>query len=118
MQTTFGVINLSIVDGRPEVLDLRATLQVFVDHRREVVTRRSRFELTQAQAEREITEGLGMAVTEIDLVIKTIRQAMDPETARAELMKLSLVGLEQFVRAASRPEAEIEQAKNRGQYFL
>src|SRR5262249_4897825 len=118
MQTTFGVINLSIVDGRPEVLDLKATLGVFVDHRREVVTRRSRFELTQAQAEREITEGRGMAVTEVDLVIKTIREARDPESARLELMKLPLVGLEQFVRSAGRPETEIEQAKTRGQYFL
>ena len=80
MQTTFGVINLSIVEGRPEVLDLKTTMVVFIDHRREVVTRRSRYELTQAQAERELIEGLGMAITEVDLVIKTIRAAADTET--------------------------------------
>jgi len=118
MQTTFGVINLSIVEGRPEVLDLKTTLKVFVDHRREVVTRRSRFELQQAQAEREIIEGLGMAVTEVDLVIKTIRAAVDPDAARTALMKLPLVGLEDFVRRAGRPEAEIAEAAKRKQYFL
>src|SRR3954447_283915 len=94
MQTTFGVINLSIVEGRPEVLDLPRTLRVFIEHRKEVVTRRCRFELQQAQGEREIIEGLGMAITEVDLVIKTIRAAPDPETARADLMKLPLKGLE------------------------
>src|SRR5205807_8280079 len=72
----------------------------------------------QAQAERELVEGLGMAVTEVDLVIKTIRAAADPEVARAELMKLPLVGLEDFVRRAGRPEAEIAEAATRNQYFL
>jgi DNA gyrase subunit A len=118
MQTTFGVINLSIVDNRPEVLDLKSTLNVFIEHRREVVTRRSRYELTQAQAERELIEGLGMAITQVDLVIRTIREAADPETARTELMKLPLVGLEEFVRRAGRPENEIAEAAKRGQYFL
>ncbi len=118
MQTSFGVINLSIVEGRPEVLDLRTTIRVFIDHRKEVVTRRCRYELQQAQAEREIIEGLGMAVTEVDLVIKTIRAAPDPEVARAELMKLPLAGLEDFVRRAGRPEAEIAEAAQRKQYFL
>jgi len=118
MQTTFGVINLSIVEGRPEVLDLKTSLKVFIDHRKEVVTRRSRFELQQAQAEREIIEGLGMAVTEVDLVIKTIRAAADPDIARAALMKLPLAGLEDFVRRAGRPEAEIAEAGKRNPYFL
>jgi DNA gyrase subunit A len=118
MQTTFGVINLSIVEGRPEILDLKKTLAVFVEHRRDVVTRRSRYELTQAQAEREIIEGLGMAITEVDLVIKTIRAAPDAETARGELMKLPLAGLEDFVRRAGRPEAELVEAAKRKQYFL
>ncbi len=118
MQTTFGVINLSIVEGRPEVLDLKSTLKVFIEHRKEVVTRRSRFELQQAQAERELIEGLGMAVTEVDLVIKTIRASSDPEIARTELMKLPLAGLEDFVRRAGRPEEEIAEAAKRKQYFL
>jgi len=118
LQSSFGVINLAIVRGRPAVLNLRDTLACFVEHRREVVTRRTRFELRQAEAQRELVEGLGMATTEIDLVVKTIRQSRDPEVARKALMALPLKGLEAFVRRAGRPEAEIEEAKRRGDYFL
>src|SRR4029079_4760406 len=118
MQTTFGVINLSIVQNRPEVLDLKSTLKVFIDHRKEVVTRRCRYELTQAQAERELVEGLGMDITEADLLIHTIRPASDPEVAKAELMKLPLAGLEEFVKRAGRPASEIAEAAKRKQYFL
>jgi len=118
LQTSFGVINLAIVRGRPAVLDLKETLAVFVEHRRDVVTRRTRYELRQAEAQREIVEGLGMATTEVDLVVKTIRQSRDTETARAALMKLPLKGLEAFVTRAGRPADEIATAKARGDYFL
>jgi DNA gyrase subunit A len=118
LQTTFGVINLAIVNGRPAVLNLRELISAFVEHRRDVVTRRSRFELRQAEAQREIVEGLGMAVTEVDLVVKTIRAAKDPEVAKAALMKLELRGLEDFVRRAGRPEEEIVLARARVPYLL
>ncbi|MFO0681521.1 MAG: DNA gyrase subunit A [Sandaracinus sp.] len=118
LQTTFGVINLSIVNGQPQVLDLKQTLQHFIAHRREVVTRRTRFELRQAEAQREIIEGLGMATTEVDLVVSTIRSSRDTDEARERLMKLPLAGLEEFVRRAGRPESEIEAAKARKEYFL
>ncbi|WP_394828709.1 DNA gyrase subunit A [Pendulispora albinea] len=118
LQTSFGVINLAIVGGRPAVLNLRETLAVFVEHRRDVVTRRTRFELNQAEAAREIVEGLGMAVTDVDKVIKTIRAARDSDQAKADLLKLPLVGLESFVMRAGRPASEIEAAKKRGEYYL
>jgi DNA gyrase subunit A len=118
LQSTFGVINLAIVAGRPAVLDLKSTLAAFVEHRRDVVTRRTRFELRQAEAQREVIEGLGIAVTELDLVVKTIREAADAEVARAALMKLPLSGLEKFVLRAGRPQAEIDEAKKKGEYFL
>ncbi len=118
LQTTFGVINLSIVNGQPQVLDLKQTLQHFIAHRREVVTRRTRFELRQAEAQRELIEGLGMATTEVDLVVSTIRSSRDSDEARERLMKLPLKGLEEFVRRAGRPESEIEAAKARKEYFL
>jgi DNA gyrase subunit A len=118
LQTSFGVINLAIVRGRPVVLNLKETLAVFVEHRRDVVTRRTRYELRQAEAAREIVEGLGMATTEVDLVVKTIRESRDTEAAREALMKLPLKGLEAFVRRAGRPEAEIGAAKAKGDYFL
>ena len=118
LQTSFGVINLAIHEGRPVVLDLKQTLEIFREHRRDVVTRRTRFELRQAEAKREITEGLGMATTEVDLVVKTIRASRDTEAAREALMKLPLKGLEAFVRRAGRPEEEIAAAAARGDYFL
>jgi DNA gyrase subunit A len=118
LQSTFGVNQLAIVAGRPQLLNLKDCLEHFVAHRREVVTRRTRFELRQAEAQREIVEGLGMAVTEVDLVISTIRAAKDPEEARAALMELRLDGLEEFVKRAGRPESEIEEARARGEYHL
>lgn len=118
MQTSFGVINLVIVGGRPRVLNLRDTLAYFVEHRREVVTRRTRYELKQAEAQYELVEGLGMALTEIDLVIATIRQAPDRDTAREQLMQLKLKGLEDFVRRAGRPETEIQLAQEKPNYTL
>src|SRR5262249_11338530 len=118
LQASFGVINLAIVHGQPAVLNLKETLAAFIEHRRDVVTRRSRFDLRQAEGQREVVQGLGMAVTEIDIVIKTIRAAADPDVAKKELMQLPLHGLEKFVMRAGRPQTEIDEAKKRGDYFL
>jgi len=118
LQSTFGYNCLAIVGQRPEVLDLRSALLRFIDHRREVVIRRTQFDLRQAAAQRELVEGLGMAVTEVDLVVSTIRSSKDPDEARDRLMKLPLTGLEEFVKRAGRPEAEIAAAKERGDYYL
>ena len=118
LQTSFGIINLSIVDSRPAVLDLKETLRLFVEHRRDVVSRRTRFELAKAEGQRDIVEGLGMAITEVDLVIKTIRESRDPEVALKALMALPLKGLEDFVRRAGRPESEITAARERSEYRL
>jgi DNA gyrase subunit A len=114
LQATFGVINLSLVNNRPETLNLVDTLQLFVDHRREVVSRRTHYDLTKAEAQRELVEGLGMVTTQTDLVIRTIRESRDPDEARDRLMKLPLQGLEEFVRRAGQtPDPE-----RTGDYFL
>ena len=118
LQSSFGVINLAIHQGRPAILDLKETLDAFVAHRRDVVTRRTRFELGQAEAQKEIVEGLGVAVTDVDLVVKTIRQSADPEIARKALMELPLQGLEAFVKRAGRPQSEIDDARKRSPYKL
>ena len=118
LQTTFGVNALAIVAGQPQVLNLKQALEHFIEHRREVVTRRTRFDLRAALAAREIVEGLGMATTEIDLVIRTIRESPDPDVARERLMQLPLRGLEEFVRRAGRPESEIAAARERVDYRL
>jgi DNA gyrase subunit A len=118
LQSTFSVNQLAIVAGRPRLLNLKETLELFIEHRREVVTRRTRYELREAEAQRELVEGLGMAVTDVDLVVNTIRKSRDSEEARNALMLLPLQGLEEFVRRAGRPESEIETAKARGEYRL
>jgi DNA gyrase subunit A len=118
LQESFGINMLAIVGGQPKVLTLKAALSVFVEHRRDVVTRRTRFELRQAEGQREIVLGLGMATTEIDLVIKTIRESPDTDTARERLMQLPLRGLEEFVRRAGRPEHEIAEAATVVDYRL
>jgi len=87
LQSTFGMINLSIVDGQPRVLDLKTTLQQFILHRREVVTRRSEYELKQARHRAHILEGFIIALDNVDEMIAIIRASADGETARGRLME-------------------------------
>ncbi len=85
MQTTFGAIMLALVDGQPRVMNLKELLQHFVDHRHEVITRRTEYDLQQAQAREHILEGLKIAVDNIDEVVKIIRGAADVPAADAAL---------------------------------
>jgi DNA gyrase subunit A len=87
MQTTFGVINLALVDGQPRELTLKESLQSFLDFRHEVVERRTRFELAQAEARAHILEGLRVCVDNIDEIVALIKKAKDAETAKKQLMK-------------------------------
>ena len=87
METTFGVILLSLVDGRPRVLGVRDMLGHFIQHRKVVVTRRTKFQLRKALDRAHILEGLITAVKNIDRVIKIIRGSKDTDSARAELME-------------------------------
>jgi DNA gyrase subunit A len=87
MQTTFGIIMLALVDRRPQVVNLKEMLEAFVKFRREVVTRRTRFELTRAEERAHILAGLRKAVEQLDVVIRIIRQAANADVAREELMR-------------------------------
>jgi DNA gyrase subunit A len=87
LQTTFGVIMLAIVDGRPVVLSLKQALQLFVDHRRSVIVRRTRFDLERAQERAHILEGLKICLDHLDEVIKTIRAAADQDIASTQLQQ-------------------------------
>ncbi len=87
MQGTFGIINLALVDGVPRTLSLREMLRYYIAHQREVVVRRTRYELNKAQARAHILEGLLTALNNLDAVVKLIRSAKDGETARGGLMK-------------------------------
>ncbi len=86
MQTTFGVIMLALVGQQPHVLSLKRTLNYFLLHRRDVVTRRTRFELRKAEERAHILEGLKIALEHLDEIIALIRAASSPEEARKGLM--------------------------------
>jgi DNA gyrase subunit A len=86
LQTTFGIIMLAIAGGRPKVLPLLAILEQFIDFRREVVRRRTEFELRKAEARAHILEGLKIALDHLDEVIKLIRGSKSPAEARDGLM--------------------------------
>jgi len=86
MQSTFGVINLAIVNGQPQVLTLMELLRHFIDHRIDVVRRRTQYLLTQAEERAHILEGLQIALDNIDEVIRLIRAAKTPPEARDGLI--------------------------------
>ncbi len=87
LQTTFGVIMLALVHNRPEVLNLKQILEAFIEHRREVVIRRTAYELRKAEERAHILEGLKIALDNLDAVITLIRRAQSPEVARTGLMR-------------------------------
>jgi DNA gyrase subunit A len=87
MQTTFGIIMLALVDRRPQVVNLKEMLSAFIKFRREVVTRRTRYDLARAEERAHILAGLRKAVEQLDLVIRIIRQAANADAARDELVR-------------------------------
>jgi DNA gyrase subunit A len=87
LETTFGVIMLALVNNRPEVLNLKQILHHFIEHRREVVVRRTAFELRKAEERAHILEGLKIALDNLDAVITLIRRSQSPDEARAGLMR-------------------------------
>jgi len=86
MQCSFGINMLAIAGGRPKLLNLREAMGHFIDHRREIVTRRTIFELKKAEARAHILEGLKIALDWLDAVIELIRASKNPEEAKAGLM--------------------------------
>jgi DNA gyrase subunit A len=87
LETTFGVIMLALVNNRPEVLNLKEILRHFLEHRREVVVRRTAFELRKAEERAHILEGLKIAIDNLDAVISLIRRSASPDEARGALMR-------------------------------
>jgi len=87
LQSSFGVNNVCLVKGRPMTLNLQQLIQYFVEHRAEVIVRRTRYELAEAQKRAHILEGLLIALDHLDEVIKLIRGSRDPEVARGQLIE-------------------------------
>ncbi len=87
MQTTFGVISLALVKGRPKVMPLKELIYHYVEHRIEIIIRRTLYDLDQAEARAHILEGLKIALDHLDEVIKTIRASDNPQEANAALRR-------------------------------
>ncbi|NLL82633.1 MAG: DNA gyrase subunit A [Lentisphaerae bacterium] len=95
LQTTFGAIMLAITDGQPKVMNLKELIRCYVDHRFEVITRRTQFELTKAEARKHILEGLLIALDNLDEVVRTIRESKNRDEARTRLIELFSLSLRQ-----------------------
>jgi DNA gyrase subunit A len=101
LQTSFGIINLALVKGKPQCLTLRELVHYFVEHRVEVVTRRTRFDLRKAEERAHILEGLVIALANIDEVVAIIKASRDVATARLKLQ-------ERFKLSEAQSEAIVE----------
>lgn len=86
LQDSFGVIMLALVDGRPRVLNLKEVLHYYIEHQKDVITRRTKYELNKAQARAHILQGLTIALDHLDAVITTIRESRTADIARTALM--------------------------------
>jgi len=87
LATSFGIIFLAVVNGRPEILNLKEILQYFVLHRKEIVVRRTRYDLKKAEDQAHILEGLKIALDNLDDVVALIRASKSPAEAKAQLVK-------------------------------
>lgn len=119
LQTSFGVNNIALVGGRPRLLNLKDLVRLFVDHRHDVITRRTQFELRQAEDRAHILEGLIIASDHIDEVIRIIRASKTPDEARSTLMEtfsLSDIQARAIVEMRLRQLTGLEQDKLRAEY--
>lgn len=114
LQDSFSVIMLALVDGRPRTLPLKEFLRLFIEHRVNVIRRRTQFQLRQARARAHIVEGLLIALAYIDEIIRVIRASANPTEARARLMGLE-VSAEILRRALEDPEAKASASLTRMQ---
>ena len=119
LQTSFGVNNIALVGGRPRLLNLKDLIRLFVEHRHDVITRRTRFELKQAEDRAHILEGLIIASDHIDEVIRIIRASKTPEEAKNNLIErfsLTEVQARAIVEMRLRQLTGLEQDKLRAEY--
>jgi DNA gyrase subunit A len=119
LQTSFSVNNIALVNGRPQQLNLKQLIHYFVEHRHEVIVRRTQFELKKAEARAHILEGLIIASDNIDEVIKIIRASSNADEARESLMarfKLTEIQAKAIVEMRLRQLTGLEQDKLRAEY--
>jgi DNA gyrase subunit A len=120
LQTTFSVQMLALVNGEPRLLSLKRALQLYVEHRLDVITRRSQYELEKARQRAHILEGLKIALDKLDAVIKVIRESPDADKARTRLMKrfkLTEVQAQAILDMQLRRLAALERQKIEDEYL-
>ena len=119
LQTSFGVNNIALVGGRPRLLNLKDLIRLFVEHRHDVITRRTQFELKQAEDRAHILEGLIIASDHIEEVIRIIRASKTPEEAKNNLIErfsLTEIQARAIVEMRLRQLTGLEQDKLRAEY--
>ncbi|RME70758.1 MAG: DNA gyrase subunit A, partial [Chloroflexi bacterium] len=119
LQSTFSINMLALLDNEPRILPLKRALMAYIDHRRDVITRRTEFELKKARHRAHILEGLRIALGHLDDVIQTIRQSPDAETARNRLMErfgLSEIQAQAILDMQLRRLAALERQKIEDEY--
>lgn len=119
LQSTFGINMLALVDDEPRLLTLKHALQIFIDHRMEVIKRRTEYDLNKARARAHILEGLMIALANLDDVIRTIRESKDADVAKTQLMKrfkLSEIQAQAILDMQLRRLAALERMKIETEY--
>ena len=119
MQSTFSIIMLALVEGEPRMLGLKQALRIYIEHRLEIVRRRSEFDLERARQRAHILEGLRIALSNLDEIISLIRKSPDAETARERMMKrfkLTLIQAQAILDMQLRRLAALERKKIEDEY--
>jgi DNA gyrase subunit A len=117
LQTTYGVINIALVNNRPETLNIKQMLHAFIDHRKVVIRRRSKFLLEKCRNRAHILEGLILAVSDIDDIINLIKKSPDAPTAKKNLMAKPLRLIEAATLEKILPESFITQKSKTDQFL-
>jgi DNA gyrase subunit A len=117
LQTTFAIANIALVNNRPETLNIREMLELFLEHRKEVIRRRSRFLMRRCRNRAHILEGLILAVSDIDEIIEIIKRSPDTPTAKLNLMKKPLRLAEVATLKKLLPE-EFVKSRSKGEHYL
>ena len=117
LQSTFAIANIALVDNRPEVMNIREMLNCFINHRKDVIRRRSRFLLKRCRNRAHILEGLILAVSDIDEIIELIKKSPDTPTAKLNLMKKPLRLAELAILKKILPRAFVNE-KSKGKHYL
>ena len=117
LQTTFAIANIALVNSRPETLSIKQMLEYFIEHRKEVIRRRSRFLMKRCRNRAHILEGLILAISDIDEIIDLIKQSPDAPTAKLALMKKPLRLAESATLRELLPESFVDEKSGTDQFL-